>query len=141
MTLLMFAIALAQNPVVMAPRGLPPSRWNLSTQADCGRRRLQISGYGVSVYTGATPRVTFEGRPLRGAKVAQLIADLSEIEAVYRFSVQCERTGELTLSISEGKLQRDGSVHYRAGLATIKAGKLDFYSGLDPADTESFWFR
>ncbi len=138
---LMLAIALAQNPVVTTGEPAPASHWYLSTRASCGRRQIIISGYGASVHSGATPKVTYMGRPLRGSKVAQLIADLSTISAIYHFSVQCERTGEVYLKIYEGEAQQDDTVRYRYGRATIKAGKLDYYSGLEPSDAGSFWFR
>ena len=123
--------------MVREPR--PPSPWNQTLQADCGRRRFLISGYGVSVSTGATPRVTFGGHPLAGREVAQLIADLSARRGVYRFSVQCERTGGVTWRIYHGEVQ-GGTVNYRSALAWIKKdGSLEYYSGLGSADAETFW--
>lgn len=138
---LILAIALAQNPVVMVREPSPPTRWNLTTQASCYKKPLLFSGYGASVHTGAIPKVAFDGRALNGPNIGQLITDLSTVSAIYRFSIQCGRTGEITLRIYEGEAQRDGTVKYRAALATIKDGRLNYYSGLKPADAETFWYR
>jgi hypothetical protein len=141
MTLLMLALALAQNPVVMVREPLPPSQWVLTTGADCGKASLRFSDFGVGLNAGATPRVTLRGRPLAGPSVAQLIADLSTVRAIYRFSIQCERDGDILVRIYSGEAQRDGPVQYRAALARIKRRKLDYYSGLEPANAETFWYR
>lgn len=74
--------------------------------------------------------------------MAQLITDLSTVTGVYRFSVQCERNGDITLRIFEGASQLGGgAVRYRAALARIKMGRLNLYTGLQPADAENFWFN
>lgn len=85
--------------------------------------------------------MTFDGRALDGPGMRQLITDLSNVTAIYRFSIQCGRTGEITLRIYEGGAQRDGKVNYRAALASVKDGRLEYYSGLKPADAETFWYR
>ncbi|MDQ3079701.1 MAG: hypothetical protein M3R03_06855 [Pseudomonadota bacterium] len=138
---LMLALALAQTPEVMTREPSPPSRWNLTLQATCNNKALLISDYAASVHSGAIPKMVFDGRPLQGPGIRQLITDLSTARAVYHFSVQCGRKGELTLRIYEGEALRGGTVRYRAALATIKNSKLDFYSGLKPAHAEDFWFR
>lgn len=141
MTPLLLAMMFAHNPVVMVREPLSPSYRQLSTRADCGRRSLVFSDYGASVITGGTPKVSFDERPLTGPQVGQLIADLSATRAVYRLSVQCERSGDVTVRIYEGEAQRDGTVRFRVARARIKSGRLDYYSGLKPADAETFWYR
>ncbi len=96
---LLLVPAIAQNPVVMVAEPLPPTRWNLTTQASCYNKPLIFSGYGASVHSGNIPKVTFGGRALNGPSVAQLITDLSNVTAIYRFSIQCGRTGEVTVRI------------------------------------------
>jgi hypothetical protein len=137
----LLAVALlAPNPVISSREPHPPS-WHLSAQAKCGKSALVISGYGASVLSGAKPKLTRNGRAVTGPDVGRLAADLSTIRAVYHFSVACGRTGAITLRIYEGQAQGDGSVRYRAGLAVIKGNRLDLYTGMEPADAASFWFR
>ena len=138
---LIAAALVAPDPVVMTREPHPPSDWNLSTQANCGSSPLVISGYGASVLTGAKPKMTRDGQAVTGPDIDRLIADLSTLRAVYRFSVQCGHMGTITLRIYEGEAQRDDTVRFRAGLATIKDNRLDFYTGLEPADAETFWYR
>lgn len=141
MKFLMLALVLAQNPSVIVREPRPPSRWQQSTEAACGRTRIRFSGYGAAVHTGATPTVTIDGRALAGPRVPQLIADLSTVRGVYRFSVHCNRDGTITVTLIEGEAQSGGGVRYRSALARIRRGRLDFYSELEPADADTFWFR
>jgi hypothetical protein len=138
---LLAAASAVTDPVVMTREPHPPSRWNLSTQANCGTSPLVISGYGASVLTGARPKMTRNGRAVTGPDIDRLLSDLSTLRAVYRFSVECGRTGIITLRIYEGEAQRDDTVRFRAALATIKGNRLDFYTGLEPADADAFWYR
>jgi hypothetical protein len=85
--------------------------------------------------------VTINGRALAGPRTPQLIADLSTVTGVYRFSVQCETNGDITLRIFEGAAQPGAAVRYRAALARIKMGRLDLYTGLQEADAENFWYN
>jgi hypothetical protein len=135
------ATSVAPDPVVMTREPYPPSYWNVSTQANCASSPLVISGYGASAPTGAKPKMNRDGQPVTGPEIDRLLADLSTVRAVYRFSVQCGRTGVITLRIYEGEAQRDDTVRFRAGLATIKGNRLEFYTGLEPADAETFWWR
>lgn len=52
---LLAMLLVPQNPVVMVAEPLPPTRWNLTTQASCYNKPLIFSGYGESVHTGAIP--------------------------------------------------------------------------------------
>ncbi len=137
----LFAITIAQVPVVMSGRDSLASPWVQSVQASCGRKVLTVAGYGAANPLDRRPQVLVGRRSFTGPAVRQLLDDLANRRAVYRFTILCDPRGGAELRIEEGEKQRGGGVRYRSGAAFIKGNRLVSYTGLEEADADSFWFR
>jgi hypothetical protein len=142
--LLASLIAVAADlPVIIRtvePRA--PAQYRLTLRQNCRGHRLEIDGYGLSRPTGGAARIRVNGRPLQGEGVARLQADLSNPAALYRLVGVCVRGERGTdIRINRGERLRGAGVEYRAGRATIVGTRLVSYTGLEPADADSFWFR
>jgi hypothetical protein len=77
-----------------------------------------------------------------GSQMLALQQDLSSQRSVYRLVALCDQSGEgLQLQIYVGEAGPTGEVSYRTGSATFTRRGLHSYSGLSPAEADSFWFR
>ncbi|HEX5184520.1 MAG TPA: hypothetical protein VFW19_15395 [Allosphingosinicella sp.] len=148
MTVLLLAASMvlangpAQRPAIVSREPAPPTRWTQSVAFRCPSDSLRISGYGASRPSGMLARILFNGRPLRGAGANALRTDLSHPRAVYRLAARCSRTGSgIGLAIHRGEKGEDGKMTYRAGSVLLTGPRLDDYRGLEPSDSDSFWFR
>jgi hypothetical protein len=131
----------AQNPVVMTHEPRAASPWVHSVRANCGRNILTLEGYGGGRPLDMMPRLRVNGRPVTGAAIRQLLADLSHKRAVYRLQILCGAGGEITLRIGEGEKQENGPVRYRSGAASFLGNRLRAYTGFEEVDADAFWFR
>jgi hypothetical protein len=132
---------LSQVPIVMTHEPRSASPLTQSVSANCGRTPLLISGYGVARPLGRTPRFLVNGRPIAGQAAAQILHDLSNRRAVYRFEILCGDPGEVTVRINMGERQVGGPVRYQIGSVVIRGNRLFSYRGLEESNEDRFWFR
>ena len=114
--------------------------WTQSVRATCGRDTLEITGYGAGRPSDREAEIRMNGRPVAGAGVARMAADLSFGRAVYRFQMLCGRTG-FDILVNRGEAQIDEPVRYETARAIFQGGDLVSYSGMEAAGPEGFWFR
>jgi hypothetical protein len=142
--LLLAAAALgtaAPDPALVSVEPRPARRWEQSVTLSCGSSRYRIAGYGV-VYPDEMPaRVSVDGRPVRGAPAELLRRDLSMRGAAYRIAGLCGRgSSDLDLLVYRG-IATGGSVTYHSGAARITSRGEVIYTGLEPSDAQTYWFR
>ena len=133
--------SVAQGPIVPSYDPPPAQAWEQSLLLRCGGTTLRVAGYGAARPLNRPVTITVDGRPLRGTGVAALRRDLSNRRAAYRLAGRCPRQrSSIALFLYAGE-QTGGVVSYSAGQALIVNGALRNYSGLEPANSETFWFR
>lgn len=114
--------------------------WTQSVRATCGPDTLEIRGYGAGRPLDREAEIRMNGRPVAGADVARIAADLSSGRAVYRFQMRCGRAG-FDILVNRGEAQIDEPVRYETARAVFQDGELVSYSGMEAAGPEGFWFR
>lgn len=135
----------AQGVYIGGPEPGPAEFWRQTVTYRCGRDVLEISGFGPSRPEGRQPRVTLNGRSPRGARLSELVRDLSREGAVYRFTALCAGDGRPGISLrlyrGENVGDRTMDVEYYAAAADFVSGELRSYTGLQRGDADSFWFN
>ncbi len=140
------ALTFSQEPqgtaeiVIMSSERRVADPWTQSVRATCGPDTLEITGYGAGRPLDREAEIRMNGRPVAGAGVARMAADLSFGRAVYRFQMLCGRAG-FDILVNRGEAQIDEPVRYETARATFQGGELVFYSGMEAAGPEGFWFR
>jgi hypothetical protein len=130
--------AQADEVVVRIREPHSASPWTETSSATCGRQRLEMTRSMRPLET--PPRVTINGRPVRG-DVQALQQDLGEVRAAYRMSFRCGGDQDtLELIWFRGLADEHGQVHYRAGSAMFQGGAL-LESRSEEATEASFWYR
>lgn len=134
-------LAMAQAPVAMTYSPPAADGWHQSQRFRCGKTELRIEGIALSKPTQGAA-IFVNDRPLRGERAAVLKRDLSTPRAVYRLGAVCMRTsGSFQLYIDTGEKPQSGDVIFKTGVAYIKNDELKMYRGLEPGNSEAFWFR
>lgn len=136
------ALHLMEVPrILVAREASPPDRFVQALSIGCGRETLHVGGFGHVRPQGRTPTVELNGNELVGKEADDLREDLSQPTSVYRLSGQCGAEGDGIIVRIHVATLADGPIAYRVGRAEFLHGRLSHYTGLNPANAETFWFE
>ena len=136
MLLYLLAVA-AQDPRLIAHHPVPATPWSETFTARCGRDELQILRPLYPL--GNRPTLLINRQPA-GGNLSDLIADLSEVRAAYRFSFLCSQSRTAMQLRWVRGLAYQGRVTYRAGSANFRDGALTS-SRSHEVNESTFWYR
>jgi hypothetical protein len=135
------ATALSPTEFVVTSREpVLPEYLSSDLAARCGSVALAVRGVGLSAGPDAQAQVSIDGATLTGEQVDRLVSDLGNARAAYRITVRCSANG-FELRIYTGEADARGEVRFLSGTANLRKGAIQRYSGLEPSDAETFWFR
>ncbi|GEM_PF-6565368 len=138
---LLAILSVGQEVVVPIREPQAATPWTHSVSARCGDRTLLIEGYGGGRPSNRSVTLSVDGISVAGPRVRDVMTDLGSPSAVYRFEITCGQGARFMVRINRGEALRAGGVKYEVASATIEAGTLRSYSGMEPADASKFWFR
>lgn len=141
MMFLLNVILVFQDPSVIVREPQLASPWIQTLEAKCSDQELRVANYGARNPVDTEPQVHLNSQPMIGSGSEQLLRDLSNYRAVYRFQVLCNRDDEITLVVGEGESPYEGPIRYRVSSARFTQGRLVSYSGFEEANEAAFWFR
>lgn len=138
----LFALLFAGQEIVVSavePRAADP--WIQSVSARCGGATLRIEGYGAGRPLDRGVSLSTDGADVQGVHVADMAADLGHVSAAYRLEITCGRDDAFMVRINRGEAGMADAVRYKVASATIQGKALTSYSGMQPANASTFWFR
>ena len=139
--MIILAMVLAASEiVVMVKEPVAASPWTESVSASCGSNTLEVLQPWRPV--GAAPEVTINGKPVEG-DMSELVRDLSEPRAAYRFSVRCSQdpsSTAISLHWVRGLSDETGVLAFRAGRAAFQDGRVVETDSFE-VTAEDFWYR
>ena len=139
--MLVMAMALLGSPIEVTVREpVAASPWSESVSASCGPRTLIVLRPLSPL--GAPPRVTIDGNAVEG-DISELVRDLGEPSAAYRFSVLCPQdttSTAISLRWVRGLSDETGVPTFRAGYAFFRDGRVEETDSFE-ASAEDFWYR